>query len=870
MYEQHLRKNVWPDYLKQRLESTPPLNGLVFEQTSSELINQLIPLASDGEFIHLDNSNISVKTLNLNDQYLLYASKPLRDYLGSKNPVEPDAGQIVIWRDNTMLYNAFNSAIQNSILYAILAFLIVELLIFYIIKKLSHRLHSIIDSQTTEINSRNYVLEQMVSGAPLTTILEAIIKVIEKEDSSILCSILLIDSEGKHLLAASAPSLPDFYNEAIDGVEIGEGVGSCGSAAFLKKRVIVEDIQTHPYWTSFKELAAKANLGSCWSEPILTANNNLLGTFAIYHHSIRAPNEYDLKTIEFATQLAAIAIEQWLSDEKLLLSSQVFNDAHEGIMITDANGIIVDVNPTFTEITGYSREDVLGENPKILRSGKHSDEFYAEMWTTLTEQGHWQGEVWNQHKNGAIYAETLTISSLNHDGAAQHYVGLFSDITHIKQMEEQQSVEHKNALIRARISQTLQEPSPLKERFEQVLAILCGCDALKTQNKGGVFLLPEGGSELQIYMTHGTFSDDFFLKDECIKLGDCLCGRAAVSGLLKVSDNCFEDHEHERTYDGMTAHGHYIVPLKYFGEVVGILFLFTEPYPVRDPALLEMLSNIGHLLGLSISNDRTNKALVKEKAVAEKANKAKSEFLSSMSHELRTPLNAILGFGQLLESDTETPLTDEQKESVDYIIDSGKHLLDLINQVLELSAIEAHKVNLSIKPIKVIDIVEQCLALMQSNAQQCNIDINVLKDEMNDSVQADYTKIKQIVLNLLSNAIKYNRDNGSVSINWCKTEGNLIKIRVIDTGLGIAKEEQHKVFGAFNRLGQENSNIEGAGIGLVVTKNLVELMGGRIGFESQQGEGTTFWFELPMSDQAHNDEVILSIEQTPDILDTVG
>ncbi len=288
-------------------------------------------------------------------------------------------------------------------------------------------------------NARNSVLEKLLKGVPLTMILEHIGSFVEQEKSGSLCSVLLVNAQGTHLNSgASSSGLPDYYNKAIDGTKIGDGVGSCGTAAFTKTRVIVEDIQTHPYWVQAKGLAAKAQLAACWSEPIIGSNNRLLGTFAIYHRQPSTPTEDDFKLLEFAAQLTAIAIERSLSDEKLRLSARVFSNTDEGIVITDAKGKIIDVNPAFTKITGYhSSNEILGQNPNFLSSGKQSPLFYAEMWQGIIEQGHWHGEVWNRKKNGEHYAARLSISVLKNDaGETLHYVGLFSDITQSKQQQQ--------------------------------------------------------------------------------------------------------------------------------------------------------------------------------------------------------------------------------------------------------------------------------------------------------------------------------------------------------------------------------------------------------------------------------------------------
>lgn len=462
--------------------------------------------------------------------------------------------------------------------------------------------------------SRNNIMELIASQTTLAEILEAIVLSIEKQNPILLCSILLLDSNGKHLLHGAAPSLPDFYNEAINGVEIGAGVGSCGTAAFTGEQVIVEDIQNHKFWVGFKEIAAKAGLSSCWSTPILSTKDEILGTFAIYQHNTSAPSKEEIALIKQATSIASIAIEKnqstiaiktsearfksifennpagifavnedrviitvnqqfsnimgytsdeiigkntslihvnekshikfkktflkakngskinieyqfkkkngetiWCElfgsnfeftkeddatlwsiidishrkkiEEKLKLSSKVFTHAREGIMITDDDANIIDVNESFSTITGYSHEEVIGKNPNILQSKKQSVKIYKEMWDALNSKEHWYGEIYNLRKNGETYIQMTTITAILDDkGYVKNYVALFSDVTLAKEQQKQlEHIAHYDALtnlpnrmlLADRLSQSL---SKSKRQNKLVFVLYIDLDGFKNIN----------------------------------------------------------------------------------------------------------------------------------------------------------------------------------------------------------------------------------------------------------------------------------------------------------------------------------------------------------------------------------------------------
>ncbi|MES2160330.1 MAG: ATP-binding protein [Pseudomonadota bacterium] len=282
-------------------------------------------------------------------------------------------------------------------------------------------------------------------------------------------------------------------------------------------------------------------------------------------------------------------------------------------------------------------------------------------------------------------------------------------------------------------------------------------------------------------------------------------------------------------------------------KVIGYLLMGTDNTARKrveqEQALLDQ-----RLREQQLALQDTNVELEAARALAETANRAKSEFLSAMSHELRTPLNAVLGFAQLLASDKPPPSASQQR-SLDQILKGGWYLLQLINEILDLAMIESGKVTMSQESMGLSEVLRDCQALIGPQAEKRGIRLFFASLSEPFFVHADRTRVKQVMINLLSNAIKYNRRGGKVTVECAASGEGMVRISVTDTGAGLSPEQMAQLFQPFNRLGQEDGAEEGTGIGLVVTKQLTELMGGAIGVRSEIGVGTTFWIELAASNE---------------------
>jgi diguanylate cyclase (GGDEF)-like protein/PAS domain S-box-containing protein len=385
---------------------------------------------------------------------------------------------------------------------------------------------------------RNVIFEQLASDEPLPNILKVIVRGVEKLNPEMTCTIMLLDTESKFFSKCVASDLPIFFRTAISRVEIGVGFGSCSAAVFTGERVVVDNIATHPYWITLKDIAAQARFGACCSQPVRSSSGELLGTFAIYHHEPHEHSKFELSVLEQSARLAGIAIERKMIEQNLQIAAIAF-ESQEGMLVTDANRVILRVNSAFSQITGYSEDEIIGKHPGMLSSGRHDMDFYANMWESIVNTGSWEGEVWNRRKNGEVYPAHLTFTAVKgRDGTTVNYVATLVDITSRKSAEEEiQHLAYYDSLT------GLPNRRLLMDRLSQALVT-------SARGKGGgaiLFLDLDHFKTLNDTLGHDV--GDLLLKQvserltSCVREGDTVArigGDEFVIMLEGLSDSIFE------------------------------------------------------------------------------------------------------------------------------------------------------------------------------------------------------------------------------------------------------------------------------------------------------------------------------------------
>ena len=669
------------------------------------------------------------------------------------------------------------------------------------------------------LEGQKRILELIIQGESLPRVLTELCRTIEGlSQGEMLASILLLEADGVHLRYGAAPSLPESYSRAIDGMAIGPSVGSCGTAAYRREPVYVSDIASDPLWAAFAELALSHGLRACWSSPILSSTGAVLGTFGIYYRQPRHPTPRDRRVVDIVTRTVAIAIERSRAEQALRESEERFRTlaraTNDAVWDWDLDTNKVWWNEGVFTLFGYVLEQNASD-PSWWLDRIHPDDrqaveaffFDVVRGTNLS----WVDEYRFRCADGSykdVYDRGYVIRDA--EGKATRMIGAMLDIT-----------DRKRAVEALRASE---------ERFRNYFELSLTPMAITAPGKNWVRvngrlcdLLGYRSEELQTRTWADlTYPDDL---------------AADVAQFERMLRGEIEGYSLEKRFvrrDGNVVHTQ----------------LSVRAVRRADGSVDYCLAQLLDITALK----QIERELRQAKETAEAANRAKDEFLANVSHEIRTPMNAILGMTELV---LDEPLNDDQRQSLKTVKSSADNLLGIINDLLDFSKIEAGKLQLDTCNFSLRAAVTDTLRALAVRAHRKGLELvcNVQPD-VPDALIGDAGRLRQVLLNLIGNAIKFTeRGDIVVDVEVSPETHPEDKVRVHftvrDTGVGIPPEKQSTIFRAFE---QEDTSTTrrygGTGLGLTISAQLVALMGGNITLESELGKGSTFAFTVQLGRQA--------------------
>jgi len=555
------------------------------------------------------------------------------------------------------------------------------------------------------------------------------------------------------------------------------------------------------YWTlSLKQPDSGLVLNKGNAQLVLYAGGGLSLLLSILSWILLTGRASAIKTTEM---LGHELIERRRAEGELLLAATVYSTMDEAVTVTDANNHFVSVNPAFTTITGYTKQEVLGKNPSMLSSGLMSPKVYCKMWESLSSTGMWQGEVFNRRKTGELYYEWISIKVVTDNrGNLLNYIAVFSDISKRKATENflRESSETLHSVIETAMDAVVMTDDrgtiiKWNARAEEVL---------------GWSKEEACGRDLQNMFTPFKYQDG-----SVSSLRQLLLIRNSAVRHSLIETTAIHRDGHEFPVE-LTA-----AQIKIKGKRAFSCFIHD----------------------VSTRRDRDS-ALQTASVRAEDASRAKSDFLANMSHEIRTPMNSILGMAYLTLT---TELSAKQRDYIEKINYSAQHLLGIINDILDFSKIEAGKLRIENVELNPHILIENTANMLASKAAEKGLQLDyVIAPDIPQQLCGDPLRLGQVLINYISNAIKFT-EHGSVTIHASKVEESasqiILRFEVRDSGIGISSQDMANLFQVFQQADMSTTRkFGGTGLGLAISKQLAELMGGKVGAESKQGKGSTFWF----------------------------
>jgi len=670
--------------------------------------------------------------------------------------------------------------------------------------------------------SRNRILEAIANGTPLAETLKLMIAMAEAELPGSICTLQRLDREQGRLFNACASSLPDACTNAVDGLKIGPGVGSCGTAAFTATRVIAEDIASHPYWQAWRELTAAAGLRACWSQPIISSAGKVLGTLAIYYRSPRSPAANEIQVIELVASLAAICLERDEAEQTLRQQEEqtrallvehetTLNNALVGIVHLRHRHVI-SCNRRLEEIFGYGPGELIGESSRVFYdSARTFEDIGAEAYQAVAEGRNFSTEMMLRHKDGSLFRGALNGRAIDPAQPQEGSIWIYADISE-RHRAEQEVHKLLQAVEQSPVSILITDREGLIEyvnpRFTKVTGYSSG-EALGQNPR----FLQSGETPAETYRE---------LWQTLLAGGEW---RGVLRNRRKNGEAFWEEVSISPIIDDLNQVTHFLA--------------VKEDITERKRSEDELEQHRAHLEDLV---QRRTADLSAALEAAKAADLAKDAFLANVSHELRTPLNAVIGLSELARRISTDP---KQQDYLDKVTGAGKSLAGIINDLLDLSKIAAGHMEFETTSFSLRGLIQRSQSVMAHRAAEKGLElIEQIDPELPDVLLGDPLRIEQILLNLLSNAVKFT-PTGSVKlrVGLHGREQNRVglTIDVEDTGIGLAEASLARLFQPFAQADATvNRRFGGTGLGLALSRRLAEMMGGDISVTSREGIGTRF------------------------------
>lgn len=700
------------------------------------------------------------------------------------------------------------------------------------------------------LDCRNKVLESLATGSSLNEVLTLLVKISERDQPGVIGFVMLLDKERKHLIHAISPLLPEFYKKAIEGLPIGEGIGSCGTAAYTGKRVIVENVMEHPYWKDLKEFASRAGIKASCCEPIMSSNNEVLGTFGMYFREPHLPTKEEIEILKANANLAAIAINYKIATDALCESEQkfkgIFNSINDQIYISELNGKLISVNQVVVDTLGYSKEDILSTCPAEIVPSKYIQRM-PELIKVLETEGRAIYETEAIRKDGTIIPLEINARFIVYN-EKKMILSVARDISERKKAERKSHLEEKrlDALVKLNgmVGSSLKEITDFA-REEAVRLTESTLGYLAFMNADETALIMHSWSE--IAMKECGIKDKHFIYP--IKTTG-LWGEAVRQRKPIITNDYPAPNPMKKGYpeDHVKLIRHMNVPVFDGDHIIAVAGVGNKEEEYDDSDLRQLTLLMQGMWNL-IQRKQMEDALKKYSEELTKANKElrsirriKTEFVAERMDLFGSEHTVC----SIMDDETIRVIDDQQAKAIESVMLNSERLKRLVDSLLYMSLEQAGKIKYSFLPAHIDNLISEALMnlILLIDEKMITVDTNIPQEL--STVSADRDKLTETFINLIDNAVKFTPVGGRISIDLSE-ENDHQHIRITDTGPGIQKDLIPHLFHKFYQMEDSMSRrYQGLESGLYISKNIILAHKGEIWIESEMGKGTTFHIRLPI------------------------